>query len=55
MDYSRLETVDLDDMIRGQQDEIAALRQQIAGMEYELRQAHRELERRLKRPVGESA
>lgn len=51
MDYSRLGTLELDDVIRGQQEEIAALRQSLAGLEYELRQAHRELERRLKKDV----
>jgi hypothetical protein len=48
-DFSKLGLLELEDLLVGLQTEIAAERQKIAGMEYELRQAHRELERRLLR------
>jgi predicted transcriptional regulator len=51
MDYSSVGTIELDDIIRSHQDEIAELRRQLAGKEYVLRQALRELERRLKKDV----
>lgn len=54
-DYSRLSTLELDDMIIGMEEEIRALRDQIARHERELSWASRTLANRLKRTAPETA
>lgn len=52
MDYSGLTTAELDGVILEIQAELRQLHDQVAQLEYELRWAHRALEKRLARPAG---
>ena len=51
-DFAKLSLSELEDVLVGLQTELAELNHRAAGLQLELRFAHRDLERRLKTPAG---